>query len=44
MAKSQHLDTQKPEVSAIGIKNGIVSAIGTDEEVKKLADKNTQHD
>lgn len=36
------LDSSKPEVSAIGITNGTVSAIGTDEEVKKLADKNTQ--
>lgn len=36
------LDKQKPQVSAIGIKNGIVSIIGTDEEIKKLADKNTQ--
>lgn len=36
------LDPQKPEVSAIGIKSGIVTAIGFDEEVKKLADKTTQ--
>ncbi len=36
------LDFQNPEVSAIGIKNGIVSAIGTDDEVKKLATMTTQ--
>jgi predicted amidohydrolase YtcJ len=36
------LDPQKPEVSAIGIENGIVAIIGTDIEVKKLAHKNTQ--
>lgn len=35
------LDAQKPEVQAIGIKNGRVECIGFDEEVKKLADKNT---
>lgn len=36
------LDARKPEVSAIGIKDGIVSVIGSDDEVKKLATKNTQ--
>lgn len=36
------LDAQKPDVSAIGIKKGVVSIIGSDEEVKKLAGKNTQ--
>src|SRR5271154_5157851 len=36
------LDIQKPEVSAIGIKNGTVAVIGSDEEVKKLADKSTK--
>ncbi len=36
------LDNQKPEVSAIGLKNGAVAAIGTDEEVKKLTDNTTQ--
>jgi predicted amidohydrolase YtcJ len=35
------LNNSKPEVSAIAIKDGIVSAIGTDDEVKKLAEKNT---
>lgn len=35
------LDSKQPEVSAIYIKNGQVSAIGSDEEVGKLADKNT---
>lgn len=35
-------DNQNPEVSAIGIKNGIVSIIGSDEEVRKLADATTQ--
>lgn len=36
------LDMQKPEVSAIGIKNGKVFAIDSDEEVRKLADKTTK--
>ncbi len=36
------LDTQKPEVSALGIKNGTIAIIGTDDEVRILADKNTQ--
>lgn len=36
------LDPQKPEVTAIGIKDGIVAAIGSDEEIKKLADNTTQ--
>lgn len=35
------LNAQKPEVQAIGVKNGRVECIGFDEEVKKLADKNT---
>ena len=34
-------DIQQPEVSAIGIKDGIVSAIGSDEEIKKLAKMST---
>lgn len=37
------LDRHKPEVSAVGIKEGKIAAIGSDEEVKKLADKQTQH-
>jgi len=41
--KISTLDVQKPEVSAIGIKDGIVSVIGSDQEVNKLADKNTQY-
>lgn len=36
------LDAKKPEVSAIGIKKGIVSVLGSDEEVKKLASQNSQ--
>src|SRR5262245_20855914 len=36
------LDPQNPEVTAIGIKNGLVSGIGSDDEIKKLAGKNTQ--
>src|ERR1700760_2356381 len=36
------LDPLKPEVSAIGIANGTVAAIGTDEEIKKHAVKTTQ--
>lgn len=35
------MDVHKPEVSAIGIKNGRVAFIGFDEEVKKLVDINT---
>lgn len=35
------LDALKPEVSAIGVKNRKIVSIGPDEEVKKLADKNT---
>lgn len=35
------LDAKKPNVSALGIKNARIFAIGTDEEVKKLADANT---
>lgn len=35
------LDHSQPEVSAIGIKEGIVSAIGSDDEVQKLTEKNT---
>lgn len=36
------LDKKLPEVSAIGIKEGIVAALGSDEDIKKLADANTQ--
>jgi predicted amidohydrolase YtcJ len=36
------LDSQKPEVSAVGITNGTITIIGSDEEVKKLAGNNTQ--
>lgn len=36
------LDVNKPEVSAIAIKNGVIIAIGTDEEIKKLADPTTK--
>lgn len=36
------LDAKKPEVSAIGIKNGKVAALGLDDEIKKLAYKDTQ--
>ncbi len=35
------LDKKKPEVSAIGIKDGVVSAIGSDDEIKKLTEKST---
>jgi predicted amidohydrolase YtcJ len=35
------LDPLQPEVSAIGIKDGMVSAIGPDSEMKKLAGKET---
>jgi predicted amidohydrolase YtcJ len=35
------LDPKKPEVSAIRIQNGLVEAIGQDEEIKKLAGKDT---
>lgn len=35
------LDKQNPEVSAIAVQDGLVSAIGTDEEIKKLAGKST---
>lgn len=35
------LDKTSPEVSAIGIKDGVVSAIGSDDEIKKLAEKST---
>lgn len=40
--KISTLDSQQPEVSAIGIKNGRVTSIGSDEEVKKLADNKTK--
>lgn len=36
------LDSMNPEVTAIGIANGLVSNIGSDEEVKKLATTKTQ--
>jgi predicted amidohydrolase YtcJ len=36
------LDPRQPEVAAIGIKNGMVAAIGTNEEVKKLAQPKTR--
>jgi predicted amidohydrolase YtcJ len=35
------LDPKQPEVSAIFIANGLVAAIGSDQEIKALADKNT---
>ena len=35
------LDQLQPEVSAIGIKDGLVSAIGMDPEIKTLGDKDT---
>lgn len=35
------LDERKPEVSAIGVKDGVISAIGSDEEIKKLANQHT---
>lgn len=36
------LDTKQPEVTAIGIKDGKVASIGSDDEVKKQADKSTK--
>ena len=36
------LDVQIPEVSAVGVKNGRIASIGSDEEVRNLADKKTQ--
>lgn len=36
------LDQKKPDVSAIGIKEGLISVLGTDEEVKKFAGNETQ--
>lgn len=36
------LDPQHPTVSAIGIKDGLVAALGSDDVVKKLAGSNTQ--
>lgn len=36
------LDDQQPEVSALAIKDGLVSAIGSDDEIKKLAGSGTQ--
>ncbi|WP_059360523.1 amidohydrolase [Parachlamydia acanthamoebae] len=36
------LDKQKPEVTAIGIRDGLVAALGADDEVKKLASDQTQ--
>lgn len=36
------LDKQQPDVTAIAIKDGLVSAIGSDHEIKKLAGKETQ--
>ncbi|MDP1836541.1 MAG: amidohydrolase [Chlamydiales bacterium] len=35
------LDASQPEVSAIGIKDGLVSVIGSDDEVKKLSANDT---
>lgn len=35
------LDQRQPEVTAIGIKDGIISAIGSDDEIKKLSNSNT---
>lgn len=35
-------DAEKSEVSAIGIKDGLVAAIGTDEEVKRLGSSHTR--
>jgi hypothetical protein len=35
------LDMEKPEVSAIGIKDGMVTAIGSDDEIKKLGNNTT---
>ncbi len=36
------LNDQQPEVTAIGIKDGIISTIGSNEEIKKLAGESTQ--
>lgn len=36
------LDSKRPEVSAIGIKDGKVASIGSDEEVKRLANNHTK--
>lgn len=36
------LDQKHPEVQAIGIKNGLVATLGSDDEVKKLASKDTK--
>lgn len=36
------LDSQNPEVSAIGIKNGKIAVIGSDVDVRKFADKQTK--
>jgi len=36
------LDRQRPEVSAIAIKDGLVSAIGSDDEINKLAKNGSQ--
>lgn len=36
------LDSKHPEVSAIGIKNGRVASLGSDEEIKKLASHHTK--
>lgn len=36
------LDKQNPEVSAIAIQKGRIAAVGTDEEINKLAEKNTR--
>jgi len=35
------LDPKQPEVSALLISKGVVAAIGSDEDIKKLSDKNT---
>jgi predicted amidohydrolase YtcJ len=35
------LDQQQPEVSAVGIKDGLISVIGSDDEIKKLAGEGT---
>jgi predicted amidohydrolase YtcJ len=36
------LDQRQPEVSALAIKDGLISALGSDDEIKKLAGNNTQ--
>lgn len=36
------LDAHKSEVTAIGIKNGLIAAIGSDDEVRKLGDTHTR--